>query len=466
MALRQERRQILSQQVVPQLIIANTILQQTAAELAQQIENELQENPALELVESPRPCNGDCLDPASCPWCSQLPPGHAVSHSDAPPLPPAQFDDDPSEDVINTLEAELTLQEHLCALLHAQLPKEDHFLADYLVHCLDDSGWLSAAPDDIAAELGVDPSDVLRVLAVLQSLDPPGVGARDLQECLLIQLRSLAEEGQGNPLAEQVVTHCFVDLVNKRYGRIARALHISLQSARETVDFIRERLNPYPASQFRPPWDYTGQGERAPIRPDIIITRTQFGYDIAIAGTDPKSLSISPAYRAEYQRIKNGDTRLTPEQRQHVIEYVERANLLIANILQRNRTLERICRVMVEWQQGYLETGSRAFLRPATRSLVAEALGMHESTVSRATAGKFVRLPNMEVVPFSIFFNSSLSVKKAIEEIVEVEDHHKPFTDQQIAQMLHERGFNVSRRTVVKYRHAIRLLSSKDRRTR
>ncbi|MGC8669360.1 MAG: RNA polymerase factor sigma-54 [Chthonomonadales bacterium] len=470
MALRQERRQIVTRQVVPQLIIANTILQQTASELAQEIDNELQENPALELVERPRPCNGDCLDPATCPWCSQIrpegPAGPASDQSPAPSAPLSAFNDEPSDDFMGGLEAELTLQEHLCALLHAQLPREDHFIADYLVHCLDDNGWLSATPEEIAAELDVDTATVLRILTVLQSLDPPGVGARDLQECLLIQLRSLAEEGKGNPLAEQVVQHCFVDLVNKRYGRIARALHISLQRARDTVDFIREQLNPYPASQFRPPWDYNGLGQRAPVRPDLLITRTEFGYDIAIAGADPKSLSISPAYLAEYNRIKNGDTHLPPEQRQHVIEYVERAHRLIANILQRNRTLERITRLLVEWQQGYLETGSRAFLRPVTRTLVAEALGIHESTVSRATAGKFVRLPNMEVVPFSIFFNSSLCVKKAIEEIIEAEDPLKPFTDQEISEMLRERGFAVSRRTVVKYRHAIRLLSSKDRRNR
>lgn len=470
MALRQERRQIPSQQVVPQLIIANTILQQTASELAQEIENELQENPALELVENPRPCNGDCLDPSVCPWCSQAQPAPPTNRRDGQVeiiVPPADhMEDNPAADVLGGLEAELTLQEHLSALLHAQLPRHEHFIADYLVYSLDDNGWLSATPEEIAEELGTDTATVLRILGVLQSLDPPGVGARDLQECLLIQLRFLAEEGRGNPLAEQAVMHCFVDLVNKRYGRIARALHTSLQRARDIVDFIREQCNPYPASQFRPPWDYSGMGERAPLRPDIIITRTEFGYDITISGPDPRSLSISTAYRAEYERIKNGENHLPIEQRQHVVEYVERAHRLIANILQRNQTLERITRAVVEWQQGYLETGSRAFLRPITRSLVAEALGLHESTVSRATAGKFVRLPNLEVIPFGIFFNTSLSVKRAIEEIIETEDPAKPYTDYQLAAMLRERGFSVSRRTVVKYRHAIRLLSSKGRRSR
>ena len=239
---------------------------------------------------------------------------------------------------------------------------------------------------------------------------------------------------------------------------------MSVDKAKETIEFIITSLNPHPASQFRPPWISKPTSGRAAIRPDVVIRRTEFGYEVEVVGADPFQLAVSPTYRSAYNALKQGNGQAPEDEKKHVTEYVERAELFIRNINQRRRTLLLITKCIIDCQQGFLETGSRAYVRPLTRTRVAQILSLHESTVSRATANKFVQLPNQEVVPFDIFFGQALSIKTAIEEIISGEDTSKPYSDQQIAEILSERGMEVARRTVVKYREAQKILSSTRRR--
>ena len=169
-------------------------------------------------------------------------------------------------------------------------------------------------------------------------------------------------------------------------------------------------------------------------------------------------------YRATYAQIKNGQGKYSEEDRKQITEYVERAEMFIRNINQRRQSLRIITHCIIENQIGFMETGSRQFLRPLTRTQIARQLDLHESTVSRATANKFLQLPNQEVVSFNLFFNSSLSIKDAIKEIVQGEDPNHPFSDQQIVALLVEKGINIQRRTVVKYREDQKILSSTRRR--
>jgi RNA polymerase sigma-54 factor len=203
---------------------------------------------------------------------------------------------------------------------------------------------------------------------------------------------------------------------------------------------------------------------RSNIKPDVVIRRTDLGYEVDVAGADAYLLGVSPTYREAYDRIKNGRGKVSVEEKQHVTEYVERAELFIRNIHQRRKTLRLITKAIIDNQQGFLETGQRTYLRALTRTKIAEDLGIHESTVSRATAKKYVQLPNQEVIPFDLFFNPSLSVRTAIEEIIATENPANPLSDRRIVEMLHERGIEVARRTVVKYRGSQKLLSSNRRR--
>lgn len=309
-----------------------------------------------------------------------------------------------------------------------------------------------------------------RLLSVIQTFDPPGVGARNLQECLLIQLRYLSEEEQNSPsekiraIAEQIVCDQFEHIVARRYSKLARAAGCSVEETKQALEYIRTRLNPAPANQFRPPWKYRPNNNKATVRPEIIIRRTEFGYEVEVLSVDTFALSITPAYRTAYNQIKSGATHHTEEDKKHILEYVERAELFIRNLNLRRQSLRQITKCVIDHQVGFLETGSRQFLRPLTRTQIARTLGIHELTVSRATANKFVQLPNQEVVNFGVFFNASLSTKDAIEDIINSEDPSNPYSDQQIVEQLSTRGISVARRTIVKYREARKILSSSHRR--
>jgi RNA polymerase sigma-54 factor len=348
--------------------------------------------------------------------------------------------------------------------LRAAVTGSDYVIGEYIINCLDDNGYLDTPVEEIAAELEVEKADVQRVLRVVQSFDPPGVGARDVRECMLIQLRFLREEGQGNPLAERMVRIHFDDVVARRYPKLSRSLGITVEKTKQTLEFIRRQLNPYPSSGFRPPWTVKPVNSKSSVKPDVVIRRTEVGYEVDVVGGEAIALVVTPHYREAYNRIKNANGSVSREEKQHVTEYVERAELFIKNINQRRKTLRLITRCIIDCQTGFLETGNRLFLRPLTRTRVAEILGMHESTVSRATAKKYVQLPNQEVISFDVFFNPSLSIKTAIEELISSEDPSRPLSDRQIVDMLKEKGIDVARRTVVKYRSAQKLLSSNRRR--
>lgn len=476
MLLHQEQRQALTQRIDPKIILANSVLQLTSQELVRSIEDELMENPALETLEEGH-CSGDCIDPSTCPYC--LARKNRENTGEAPDFGDLDSDgdsvfasvslDSEAFDLVSNLEAEMTLQEHLRNLLHAAVSEEDYRIGEYLISSLDDRGWLEGTTEGIAADLGVDEAVVLRVLVIIQSFDPPGIGARHLQECLLLQLRYLCEEEgteadrRKNMLAERLVREQFDHVVARRYPRLARAAGIKQDEARQVVEYIRTRLNPFPASQFRPPWTYR-PGNRSAVRPDVLIRRTELGYEVEVLDAEPFSIGVNPSWRHAYEDIKSGSSHYSLEEKRQITEYVERAELFLQNLQQRRKTLRLITRCIIDFQVGYLETGSRRFLRPLTRTHIASILHLHESTVSRATANKYVQLPNQEVVPFEIFFNASLSVKEAIDEIIQSEDPASPLSDQQIAAMLLDRGISVARRTISKYRASQNILSSTRRR--
>ncbi|MDH7600696.1 MAG: RNA polymerase factor sigma-54 [Armatimonadota bacterium] len=470
MRLEHGLKQTLNQRIDPKLIMANNILQLTTMELQQAIEQELAENPALEVPEEDACENCDqpktlCID---CPLRKQLVSSDEVDLSIYELEQPAEFfaDADEETDFISNIGEQITLHEHLTSMMRASLPEEKWRIGDYIIANIGDSGYLECSVEEIAFELGESPEEVESVLSVIQTFDPPGVGARNLQECLRIQLTRLAEEDRGNAVASAIVDHFFQDMLSGRTGRIARRLKVPVQQVVEAIEFIRKQLNPYPGNAFRSPFASDSDRSTAgTIKPDVIVRKTEAGYEVEVVGYEQYFLRVSPKYRAMYEELKNGKAnQYSEEDRKHVTEFVERAELFIKYINERRRTLRQITKAIVEYQQGYIETGSRAFLRPLTRTKLAKVLGMHESTVSRATAGKYVQLPSEEVVPFDFFFDGSASVKDMIIELIKSEDPSNPLSDQQIADILRERGYNVARRTVVKYREAEKILSSRQRR--
>lgn len=469
MLIEQGLKQTLSQKIDPKLIMANSILQLSYMELQQAIEQELVENPALEVPDED-PCE-NCDQPKTlcidCPFHKESVSSEDIDLSIYEVEQPIDFaaDADDDNDFIANIRAEITLQDHLNAAVRGALPAEQWPIGEYIISNINDSGYLEGMIEEFAADLDKDPDEVEAVLRIIQTFDPPGIGARDLQECLRIQLERMIEDDRGNPIALAIVRDFWQEMLSGKIGRIARRLKVSAKDIFTAIEFVRKQLNPYPGNSFRPPFHNEGDNHGAAVKPDVIVRRTAAGYEIEVTGHDQIYLCLNPTYRAMYEEIKNGGGKnYSREDRRHITEFVERADLFMRNLNQRRRTLRNISRSIIEFQQGYLETGSKAFLRPLTRTRIARLVKMHESTVSRATAGKYVQLPSEEVVPFEFFFDGSVSVKDLIDDLIHSEDKSNPLSDQQIANMLIQRGFSIARRTVVKYREAQKILSSRQRR--
>ncbi len=459
MRIEQGLRQTLSQKIDPKLIMANNILQLSALELQQVIEQELAENPALEVPEDD-PCD-NCEQPKTfcidCPFNKQTPPDEDFDLS--------VYELEQPVDFAGNLRAEVTIGEHLLQVLTSLLPSEQQDIAEYIISNINDSGYLEGSIEEFAHDLRRDPAEVEAVLQMIQTLDPPGIGARNLQECLRIQLERLREDEAGNEIALAIVTDYWTDMLAGKIGRIARRLKVSAKEVVTAIEFVRKQLNPYPANGFRPPYQSDGGASSGSIRPDVIVRKTEAGYEVEVVGHEQYSLVLNSRYRTMYEQLRNGKSaQFSKDEKKHITEFVERADMFLKYINERRRTLRLITKTVVEFQQGYLETGAKGFVRPLTRTKIARTLKMHESTVSRATANKYVQLPSEEVLSFDFFFDGSTSMKDMIGAMIASEDKSDPLSDQQIADILTERGYSVARRTVVKYREAQKILSSRQRR--
>jgi RNA polymerase sigma-54 factor len=451
--------------VSPRLVAANYILELSSQELQQQIATELNDNPALELVEMPtcRVC-GTELQGSICPRCIQRqkgsssastygPDGHGYEEGDSR----YRSQDDEEFDPLTRVASEQTLSEKLLMDMGAALPDEDMPIAEYLVGSLDEKGYLASRVEDVAYEMSVDVDKVRAVLRVLQAQEPIGIGARRLSECLLIQIDHLEERGISQPHAREVVSQFLTELGEHKFGRIAHELHISQQEVAEVWEFVKTKLNPHPAHGFSPTNASDRDTRAMYIIPDVVISHGTDDFEVEVVESRRFVLRVNPMYTRLSADLHRSTAAMNPEERRHVQQYVGRAKLFIANINQRRQTLFNITRCLVDQQREFLEKGVR-HLRPLSRAAVAQQLGVHESTVSRATASKYVMLPNGEVIPYAHFFTPSLSVKDIMKEVIEKEG--KPLTDSEIVERLKERGIHIARRTVAKYRMQLSILPS------
>jgi RNA polymerase sigma-54 factor len=293
---------------------------------------------------------------------------------------------------------------------------------------------------------------VERVLAKVQSLDPPGVGARSVQECLLIQLGQLENPNGHSDLARRMISECWDALSRLSLDAIARQLRINEGELSETIEFIGRNLNPFPANAN---WGGPGtRGDSGSIRPDIIVRRKPADgtYEIEIPDSRKYRLRVNSLYSQMARDLRAGNCRATFGEAEHLREHLAQARLFINCVRQRWQTLERIALVLVDIQEEFIEKGYR-YLKPLTRSELADIVGVHESTVGRAVANKSIMLPNGRIIPLSHLFDGSLAVKCVIEEIVLQESN--PLSDQKIADLLQQRGHDIARRTVAKYRDAV-----------
>ncbi|HKF38210.1 MAG TPA: RNA polymerase factor sigma-54 [Ktedonobacteraceae bacterium] len=452
------------QRVSARLITASTILHLSSDELESAVAQEQLENPALEVNEQRiclycgSPLHGQIC--ASCGYSAQLTqPAFTTSEYRIDDYGPAEAEDDEEFDPLARLPMGQTLAEVLLQQLVALIAADDAPIAEQLVGNLNERGYLEISVQEIAEHLVVPVERVAYVLSQLQTLEPPGIGARDLRECLLIQLRTLSEQEMPHPLAYILIDRYLDRLRPSRSQEIARELKVTEQEVHQAIQYIRRTLHPYPAHTYQAT-ARTTPAFAAYTRPDIIIRKIDTGFEIELIEEKRYRFYIGPGYGTQLLSL---DSEPINEDVQHYLRHhSDRAKFFIVCVQRRWHTLKRITELIVDYQREFLEKGVR-YLRPLTRAEVANRLSLDEGTVSRATANKYALLPNGRLMPVSDFFDGSLGIKDVIRELISTEEPRHRLSDEELARLLTVRGIPMARRTVTKYREEMGIASSRER---
>ena len=358
----------------------------------------------------------------------------------------------------DSLVSETSLQEHLIQQAEmADLSPDGMLAMKHLVGALDDRGFLTQTPPDVALQAALPLAAVQEALKVLASFDPPGIGATGLADCLRAQL---AAKGRGASLASRIIRDYFELLTRRRIPELARKLGVDAEDVQSAIEEIG-KLDPAPGRRF-------AEDNNRVVEPDVNVEREGDEWKIHLNSDYIPRLRISSTYR---DMIAKGS--LTKDEREYLRERMRSGKFLIDSIEQRQRTIERITREILNAQKDFFENGVSA-LKPLTMTQVADVVGVHETTVSRAIANKYIRTPH-GVFDFKYFFTpgyqagsgaavSNTSVKEMIADLINMEDTSAPLSDQELVAKLLEKGITIARRTVAKYREELGLLPSNLRR--
>jgi RNA polymerase sigma-54 factor len=481
------QRQTQSLVLAPQLRQSLKILQVAALDLRSVIQEELQANPTLEEL----PMEGVSLDrekdadatldndagqdsPASPEGSgdreeldfskefeilSKLDEdwrNHLASAGGAQPF--TSEDAEKRQHFFDSLVTETSLQEHL--MQQAELADLDAPTLEAIKHLvggLDDRGFLTQTPNDVALQAGLPLPVVQEAAKILKTFEPAGIGATDLEECLLLQLGA---KGRRETMAGRIIRDHFELLSRRRIPELARKLGADTDDVQVAIEEIGA-LDPAPGRRF-------AEDSNRIVVPDVTIEKDGDKWAVSLNSDYIPRLRISNTYR---EMIAKGT--LTREERDYLRERIRSGKFLINSIEQRQQTIERITREILKVQGEFFEHGV-SHLKPLTMTKIADAVGVHETTVSRAIANKFIRTPH-GVFDMKFFFTpgykadsgasvSNKSVKEMISELIDLEDTAKPLSDQDLVAKLHEKGINIARRTVAKYREELGLLPSNLRR--
>lgn len=417
------------------LVAASEMLELPAHELDAVVQEALDRNPALERLDAAE-C-AVCRDrwPTRCPVCApsgapagrtagRVPAGAAGAAGTAGLAGPSGGRPGPDP------AAAQSDADALLALVRMAVPAHDAWIAEYVVGSLDHHGRLDAGPGEMAAALGAGEAAVCRVVAAVRQNGPPGVGATSAAECLLLQLDALDRaDGDVRALARRVIAGHLPALARGQLAAIAAALGTDQASVATAFRLIRERLRPYPA------FEGTAPRPNARLVPDLVIReRPEEPGEFEVDLVEPRRLRLGIA--SGY--LRHQDRARLAEARQ-----------LLGQLRERWETLRRVAACTVQRQRAFVREGPAALL-PLTRAEVAATLGLSQSTVSRATAGKYAMLPSHRIVPMAAFYSASGGLAEELRRLVDAEEH--PRSDAELAALLSARGYPVARRTVTKYR--------------
>lgn len=433
--------------MTPELKQAIEILQLNAIELNDLIENEIETNPVLE--------KDDIHDENDIYELYKYIKGFNDDN-----IYGYNKDDEEKDEVTyeNFISLKPTMVEHLLFQLHITPVSEKlEKICEYIIFSLSPSGYLKESIKDIALYLGCSEKDVLKALKIVQSFDPPGIGARDLKECLKLQL---VASGKYNELVKELIENYLNEIAENKYALLSKKLNVSITEIQSAVDLIK-KLNPKPGSNF------AANNDVKYIVPDVFVIKRDGEYVVIMND----SLFPKLKFNSHYQQIvENSDDEVA---KRYISSKLQSAMWLIKSIESRRETLYKVVKAIVDLQKEFFDKGI-GYLRPMTQKQVADIVGVHESTVSRAANGKYVETPR-GLFEIKYFFQSGISnknghelssesIKNLIKKLIEEENSQKPLSDQKIADILNERDINISRRTVTKYREELGIASTSKRR--
>ena len=464
MAQGMQQIQSLSQQQVlaPQLQQSLQILQVPMLELRNLIQQEMESNPVLEddsiepSIEDRKRDDDDFkeefdhLAKLDEEWREYM--AQSGSYSGR-----SQEDEERRQFFFDSIVSNETLQQHLVEQLgSSDLSLEERKIGELIVGNIDDLGFLTSSPEEMALNSGLEAADVQRVLDVVQTFHPVGVGARNLRDCLLIQLRRIGKEGS---LEYRIVDKHLEDLGKHRLPEIARKLNTTVEMIQRAAYFIGT-LDPKPGQIF-------SAEQSNYVLPDVNVEKVGDDWQVILNGEQIPHLRISNTYKDLMAQNNSAN-----EVKDYIRDKIRGGKFLIKSIHQRQQTISNIAHQILERQLGFFEEGPSA-LKPMTMVQVAETVGVHETTVSRAISGKYMTTPH-GVFEMKYFFTpgyqtangttvSNTSVKEAIEALIADENPRNPMSDKEIVAVLTSRGIPIARRTVAKYRTESNILPSNMR---
>lgn len=472
--LKQQLQQKLQQKLSPQQIQLIRLLELPAIELEERIKHELEDNPALEegkdIADDFERTDDEGVDDITTNETdTDLSLGDYMSEDDIPDYKLREISEknDRKEDI--PFSVSQSLNEYLLQQLGLRdLPEKEMKIAEYIIGNIDDDGYLrrelSAIADDLVFQAGqdVNEKEIEEVLTIIQDFDPAGVGARNLQECLLLQL-DRKESTPGVEMAIHILTEYFEEFTRKHYDKIMRGLNISEGTLKKAIHEIIA-LDPKPCSS----WGGSMEAAMSQVIPDFLVEAVNGELILSMNNRDIPDLKISREYAEMFQDYTGNKANQTSKMReavQFVKQKLDSAQWFIDAIKQRQETLQRTMEAIILLQRDFFLTGDDATLRPMILKDVAERAGYDISTISRVSNSKYVQT-NFGIYPLKFFFSESMQtdsgeeistreVKKIMKEHIDSEDKRKPLTDEELTTILKEKGYVIARRTVAKYREQL-----------
>lgn len=472
--LKQQLQQKLQQKLSPQQIQLIRLLELPAIELEERIKHELEDNPALEEgkdiaddFERTDDEGGDDISTNETETDISL--GDYMTEDDIPDYKLREISEKTERKEDIPFSVSQSLNEYLLQQLGLRdLPEKQVKIAEYIIGNIDDDGYLrrelSAIADDLVFQAGqdVDEKEIEEVLAIIQDFDPAGVGARNLQECLLLQLNR-KEPTAGVEMAVRILTEYFEEFTRKHYDKIMRGLNISEETLKKAIHEIIA-LDPKPCSS----WGGSMEVAMSQVIPDFLVEAINGELILSMNNRDIPDLRISRDYAEMFQDYAGNKANQTSKMReavQFVKQKLDSAQWFIDAIRQRQETLQRTMEAIILLQRDFFLTGDDATLRPMILKDVAERAGYDISTISRVSNSKYVQT-NFGIYPLKFFFSESMQtdsgeeistreVKKIMKEHIDSEDKRKPLTDEELTTILKEKGYVIARRTVAKYREQL-----------